>query len=442
MIGYIFRRTLYAIPILIGVNVLVFVLFFLISTPDDMARAHLGSKRSTPERMDEWKREHLLHLPMFYNNGWTTLDSVYGNEPSNDQEVVLTRSGRYRLVLEEPNQNVTRSITLKADESDRLRFLPEFKSGTVTLSTPGVGTREQSPGPWAFAVVEASTEKSLTVRMTFTTGERRPRHRVHIQFKRDLSLAGSLKETIFFRRSVNMLFFDFGRNQRGEDIGQEIGLRLAPTLAITIPALLLGCFLNIQIAMMLAFFRGTYADYWGAVISVLLMSISALFYIIGGQWFLGSVLKLVPVSGFDIDTYNPRFWIMPVAIIVMTGAGATTRFYRTIFLEEINRDYVRTARAKGTPERAVLFVHTLKNAMIPILTGLVTQLPMLFLGSLLIEKFFSIPGMGAYMVESIQAQDFTTVQAMVSIGSFVYVVGLLLADISYTLVDPRVRLDN
>jgi peptide/nickel transport system permease protein len=433
---------MYAIPILIGVNVSVFVLFFLISTPDDMARAHLGSKRSTPERMDEWKREHQLHLPMFYNNGWTTLDSVYGNEPSNDREVALTQPGRYRLVLEGPTQDLTQSINLKADGTNRLRFSPEFKSGTVTLSAHNAGTPKPFRGPWLFEVVGASTEESLTVKMTFNTGKRRPRHRVHIQFKKDLSLAGSLTETIFYRRSVNMLFFDFGRNQRGEDIGQEIGLRLAPTLAITIPALLLGSFLNILIAMTLAFCRGTYADYWGSVICVLSMSISALFYIIGGQWFFGSVLKLVPVSGFDIDTYSPRFWIMPVAIIVMAGMGATTRFYRTIFLEEINRDYVRTARAKGTPERAVLFVHTLKNAMIPILTGLVTQLPMLFLGSLLIEKFFSIPGMGAYMVESIQAQDFTTVQAMVSIGSFVYVIGLLLTDISYTLVDPRVRLDD
>jgi peptide/nickel transport system permease protein len=117
------------------------------------------------------------------------------------------------------------------------------------------------------------------------------------------------------------------------------------------------------------------------------------------------------------------------------------RFYRTIFLGEINKDYVRTARAKGIPERAVLFIHTLKNAMIPILTGVVVSLPLLFSGSLLLESFFAIPGMGSFTLDAIQRQDFAVVQAMVSLGSFLYVLGLLLTDISYTLVDPRVRLE-
>jgi peptide/nickel transport system permease protein len=121
--------------------------------------------------------------------------------------------------------------------------------------------------------------------------------------------------------------------------------------------------------------------------------------------------------------------------------GGSIRFYRTIFLEEINKDYVRTARAKGIPERTVLFVHTLKNAMIPILTSIVVSLPFLFTGSLLLESFFAIPGMGAFMIEAIQRQDFAVVQAMVSLGSFLYIFGLVLTDISYTLVDPRVRLE-
>jgi peptide/nickel transport system permease protein len=123
------------------------------------------------------------------------------------------------------------------------------------------------------------------------------------------------------------------------------------------------------------------------------------------------------------------------------GLGGSVRFYRTIFLEEINKDYVRTARAKGLPERTVLFIHTLKNAMIPILTSVVISLPFLFAGSLLPESFFAIPGMGSFMIDAIQRQDFAIVQAMVSLGSFLYVVGLLLTDISYTLVDPRVRLE-
>ncbi len=126
---------------------------------------------------------------------------------------------------------------------------------------------------------------------------------------------------------------------------------------------------------------------------------------------------------------------------IIGGVGAGSRWYRTIFLEEINRDYVRTARAKGLSELAVLFRHVLKNAMIPILTGAVVVIPTLFMGSLLIESFFGIPGLGSYTIDAIRNQDFAIVRAMVFLGSVLYIFGLILTDISYTLVDPRIRLD-
>jgi peptide/nickel transport system permease protein len=193
--------------------------------------------------------------------------------------------------------------------------------------------------------------------------------------------------------------------------------------------------------MMVAFYRGTYVDYWGVIVCVILMSISGLFYIVGGQVLFGKLLRLAPISGFDYGLYGLKFIALPVIVMVIADLGGGVRFYRTIFLEEINKDYVRTARAKGLPERVVLFVHTLKNAMIPILTGVVVSLPFLFAGSLLLESFFAIPGMGLFTLEALQRQDFAVVQAMVSLGSFLYIVGLLLTDISYTLVDPRVRLE-
>ena len=217
---------------------------------------------------------------------------------------------------------------------------------------------------------------------------------------------------------------------------------MLPSLMITIPALLVGAFINIIFAMLLAVNRGNGIDSGGTILCVVLMSISALFYIIGGQWFFGSVLKLVPVSGFDMDNYSIRFLLLPVSIIVMAGMGASTRFYRTLFLEEINKQYIKTARAKGLNESKVMFVHLLKNALIPILTGLVVQLPFLFVGSLLIENFFAIPGMGSFTIEAIGAQDFASVQAMVSLGSFMYIIGLLLTDISYVWADPRVKLGD
>jgi peptide/nickel transport system permease protein len=171
------------------------------------------------------------------------------------------------------------------------------------------------------------------------------------------------------------------------------------------------------------------------------MSVSSLFYIIGGQFLISKLWHLVPISGFSGGLDMGKFLFLPVIIGVISSSGASTRWYRTIFLEEMGKDYVRTARAKGLPERIVLFRHVLRNAMIPILTGAVVVIPLLFLGSLIVESFFGIPGLGSYTIDAINSQDFAVVRAMVFLGSFLYIIGLILTDISYTLVDPRIRLE-
>jgi len=155
----------------------------------------------------------------------------------------------------------------------------------------------------------------------------------------------------------------------------------------------------------------------------------------------GKVMHLVPVSGYGEGVHAWKFLVLPVVIGVVSGIGGGVRWYRTIFLEETGKDYVRTARAKGVSELRVLFRHVLKNAMIPILTGVVVVIPMLFMGSLILESFFGIPGLGSYTIDAINKQDFAIVRAMVFLGSVLYIVGLILTDISYTLVDPRVRLE-
>jgi len=192
---------------------------------------------------------------------------------------------------------------------------------------------------------------------------------------------------------------------------------------------------------LMAFFRATYVDFWGVVACVAMMSISGLFYIIGGQYLIGKLLNLVPISGYDGGADALKFLVLPVIVGVVSGIGANTRWYRTIFLEEINKDYVRTARAKGLSEMRVLFRHVLQNAMIPVLTGVVVVIPLLFMGSLIVEAFFGIPGLGSYTIDAINSQDFAVVRAMVFLGSVLYIIGLILTDISYTLVDPRVRFE-
>ncbi len=323
MFAYLVRRALYAIPILIGVNVLTFALFFVVNTPDDMARMQLGVKRVTPEAIAKWKSDRGYDKPLFINPA---------------------------------------------------------ESG----------------------------------------------HRV-------------VSETIFFEKSVRMFVGDFGRADDGRDIAREIATRMGPSLAIAVPNFLLGLLVTVSFALLLTFFRATYIDFWGVVLCVAMMSISTLFYIIGGQFLISKLWRLVPISGYSTGFDAWKFIVLPVMIGVIAGIGASTRWYRTIFLEEIGKDYVRTARAKGLSERVVLFRHVLRNGMIPILTGVVVVIPLLFMGSLLSESFFGIPGLGSYTIEAINAQDFSVVRAMVFIGSVLYIVGLTLTDLSYTLVDPRIR---
>ena len=325
MLAYIVRRLFYAVPILIGVNLLTFTLFFVVNSPDDMAVSQLGEKYVTPEAIQAWKKKNGYDKPLFLN----------------------------------------------AD----------------------------APG------------------------------------------ASALTDTIFFTKSLRLFAFDFGRSESGRDITTDVSTRMWPSLAVALPTFLVGIGVNICVALLVVMFHATRLDRWAVFLFVSLMSISYLFYIIGGQYLVAKTWKLVPISGFHVDGQPWKFLILPVLVGVVAGIGSGARWYRTLFLEEANQDYVRTARAKGASEITILFRHILPNALIPILTGVVVLVPSLFMGSLLIESFFGIPGLGSYMLDAIKSQDFAIVRSMVFIGSILYIFGLLLTDISYTWADPRVRLN-
>ena len=248
-------------------------------------------------------------------------------------------------------------------------------------------------------------------------------------------------DTIFYQRSVPLLKFDFGAADEGRDFGREIGVRMWPSLALAIPTFILGLLVSIAFSLLLVFFRSTRLDFWGVVLCVFMLSISGLFYIIAGQWLFSKILRLVPYSGFAWGWDAIKFLALPILVAIISRLGPEARFYRSLFLEEIGKDYVRTARARGLSERIVLFKHVLRNAMLPILTGTVSALPLLFMGSLIAESFFGIPGLGSYTIDAIGAQDFSVVRAMVFLGASLYIVGLIMADISYTLADPRVRFE-
>jgi peptide/nickel transport system permease protein len=249
-------------------------------------------------------------------------------------------------------------------------------------------------------------------------------------------------ETVLWERSVSLMLFEFGRSDsaRSADIGHEVATRMGVSLQLAVPLFILQVIASTAFALLLVFFRHTRIDFWGVVLCVLMLSISSLFYIIVGQFFFSRVLRLVPISGYAPGLDAVRFLVLPILLSLLSRLGTEARLYRAMFLEEIGKDYVRTARAKGLSEIRVLFRHVLKNALIPIITSAGAYLPYVFLGSLVFESFFGIPGLGAYVIEAIAGQDFAIVRTMVFLGSMLYIASYLLVDIAYSVVDPRVRL--
>ncbi len=251
------------------------------------------------------------------------------------------------------------------------------------------------------------------------------------------------ENNLLFDHYRRMLTFDFGLSDADDSpITERIRDGMGPSLALTVPLLVLGLGVSIPLSLLVAFFRETYIDRMGVFLCVLAMSVSTLLYIIGAQFLIGKVLRWFPISGFDPDPLLlPRFLALPLLVGVLSGIGADVRFYRTAFIEESTRDFVRTARAKGASEARIMTRHVLRNALIPILTQVVLAIPFLFSGSLLLESFFGIPGLGGVTVDAIQANDFSTLRTMVFIYSLLFVFGQIATDLSYGLVDPRVRFE-
>jgi len=326
MLNYVIRRCLYGLLVLLGVNLLTFMLFFTVNTPDDMARLNIGGKRVTQEQIQKWKAERGYDKPLYWNAG-------------------------------------------------------------------AAGSRQAT-------------------------------------------------DTVFWDRSVSLFALDFGRSdsKSATDIGHEIQGRMGVSLQLAVPLFVLQVIVSVAFALLLVFFKNSPIDFWGVVACVLMLSISALFYIIVGQFMFSRVFHLVPISGFESGWEAARFLVLPVLLSLLSRLGTEGRLYRAMFLEELGRDYVRTARAKGLSEAKVLFSHVLRNALIPILTSAGSYLPFVFLGSLVFESFFGIPGLGAYVIEAITGQDFAIVRSMVFIGSVIYILSYIVIDVAYTWVDPRVRL--
>ncbi|MBC7993075.1 MAG: ABC transporter permease [Rhizobacter sp.] len=251
-----------------------------------------------------------------------------------------------------------------------------------------------------------------------------------------------LTETIFWERSVSLFTLDFGRadGESAGNIGHEVSSRMWVSIQFALPLFILQVIASTAFALLLVMFRNTRLDFWGVVSCVVMLSISSFFYIIVGQVLFSRVLKLAPISGYEPGLDAVKFLILPIVLSLIARLGTEARLYRAMFLEEIGRDYVRTARAKGLAEMVVLFRHVLRNALIPIITSAGAYLPYVFMGSLVFESFFGLPGLGAYVIEAIGKQDFAIVRTMVFVGSLLYIATYIAIDVAYTWADPRIRL--
>ena len=249
-------------------------------------------------------------------------------------------------------------------------------------------------------------------------------------------------DTIFWDRSVSLFTLNFGRadSESAGDIGHEISNRMVVSVQLAAPIFLLQVLSSTAFALILVMFRHSRWDFWGVVLCVVMLSISSLFYIIAGQFLFSRMLRLAPISGYAGGIDLLKFLLLPVLLSLVARLGTEARLYRAMFLEEISRDYVRTARAKGLSETVVMFRHVLRNALIPIITSAGSYLPYVFMGSLVFESFFGLPGLGAYVIEAISKQDFAVVRSMVFVGSVLYIATFVLIDVAYTWADPRVRL--
>lgn len=236
--------------------------------------------------------------------------------------------------------------------------------------------------------------------------------------------------------------FDFGRSwSTKQQISQMISQGAIPSLTVALPAFVLSTFLSILFAVVVAFFRGKGIDLFVRTSCIAMMSISSLVYILVFQKFLAFEMGWFEISGYEYGFPNFIPYVsLPIIIWIVLSLGPDIRFYRTLILDEIYQDYVRTAKAKGLSEKVILLKHVLRNAMIPILTYTVVQLPFLLLGSLLLESFFSIPGLGGIVLDALNSSDFPVLKAMAVLSAIAYILFTLLQDILYTVVDPRVKL--
>ena len=385
MWNFIVRRFFYSLLVICGVLFLTFVLFNLAA--GDPAGAALG-KNAKPAEIEALRRELGADLPLFWGHLRRTEAFRIGDKPGN-------------YVRMFPADDVVAVVTS-----------PDGARREVKIA-PGADLFRASPG----------------CRVEFRRWQKNP---ADSQFLR------SFGEIVSFRAEFPyVVFFDFGRTiSTREPIRELLWNGVWPSLALMVPVFFGEIFFGMVLALIAAAFRDRLPDRLLVILAVCFMSVSYLVLIIGMQWLFGYKLGWFPIWGFD----GPRYLLLPILTGILFGVGGNVRFFRTVFIDELGKEYLRTAVAKGLPPRTVYGRHLLRNAALQILTKAGAGLPFLFTGSLLLESFFGIPGLGFVGVDALYNSDIQLLKAVVVLSSILFVFINFLTDLAYAWADPRVRI--
>lgn len=510
--AFVIRRLIQAVFTLIGVMLLTFVLFRLVT--GDVSAQFVNPAKVGKEARINWLRKHKLDLPLVFNvqRRLKFIDKTSGKnefacsntEGSLVTEVLLLEQifeGQEALdgkktkisIVSQPLQLFSPDTPLvaltgkgkeawteKLKKESSSKDSPETSPATAPTTAPttapataptttpvvipetvndfakpamiftfrdGSKLEIDLTGLSQFVPAKPATKKSkavgakiiakkdVTCRDLIDLINNHPDNRGRLEVSVTELSVGNLFNSQFFWHMSDCVTFRGHSFKTREKLLDIIAKKAKYSLSLTVPAMALGWVLSMIVSSLVAYYRGGLIDKMGVFICVLGMCVPYLVYMIAGQWIM---FEVAPSAAWGLASTSNIF--IPIIIAVFASLGGSVRFYRTIILDQVNRDYVRTARAKGVPLPGILFRHVLKNCMLPILTSLVVSIPFLIMGSLLLEQFFGIPGLGSLMLTSVNDRDVPIISGMTFLTAVVYIMGLLMTDILYAVFDPRIRL--
>jgi peptide/nickel transport system permease protein len=451
MTRYVFRRLLQAVFTVFGVMLLTFILFRIIA--GDVSTSYVNQKLGMEARQAFYEK-HKLDRPSILNFhkrllliDHTTGSSIFSVSDAGGSKAV--KALNLHLALAPANKQSPRleppaiagRLVFALSPSTPLSAMTEGKPLLAPARKTDMAPQTSGQSPSITILLADATQLVIPIQPHATCGD--VIHAIETAPNNKGKLTTAFTHWSFLNVFDAQFFWHLWENvtfqgrsyATNQSLLEIIGQRAKFSLSITVPALVLTWLMSMIISCFVAYYRGTWIDKFGVLITVLGMCIPYLAYMLLGQWVM---FKIAPE--YAAGLFHPSSIYVPVFIAVVAGLGSEVRFYRTIILNEISKDYVRTARAKGVPLTSILFLHVLKNCMLPILTDLISTIPFLIMGALLLERFFGIPGLGDLLLTSITSRDVPIITGLTYLTAVLYVISLIITDILYAVFDPRIRL--